>query len=248
MYRCASLLLVLLAFGVGLRPAGAAIAIDSQCPEAAEYVSPDGSLTYFADGIRSGHPVNILALGSASSALTGEGGFLGQMMQALRAARPQTVFRLTVLAHRGTTAETMLADMKRALEERHYALVLWQTGTVEAVQDVRVDRFADALQEGVQLVTARDGDVVLIDQQFSRFLRANTDLTPYTEAMEAVAALPGVALFHRFGLMHSWVHAHAIDVERAPAGHESATFALLQHCLGQSLATFLLNGITQPPG
>lgn len=247
MYRLA-LLLVALALCVGSHQAGAVAVADNQCPEAADYVSPDESLTYFASAIRSGHPVNILALGSASSALTGEGGFLGQMMQALRAARPQAVFHLTVVAHRGTTATDMLADMKREMADRHYALVLWQTGTVEAVQDARVDRFADALQEGVQLVTARDGNVVLIDQQFSRFLRANTDLTPYTEAMEAVAALPGVALFHRFDLMHSWAHAHAIDLERAPAGHEAVVFALLQHCLGQTLATFLLNGVGQPPG
>ena len=66
--------------------------------------------------------------------------------------------------------------------------------------------------------------------------------------MEAVAALPGVVLFHRFGLMHSWVHAHAIDLERAPAGQQAATVALLHHCLGQSLSTFLLNGTAQQSG
>ena len=248
MHRLASLLVVLFVICAGPRQALAAQAADNQCPEAADYVSPDSSLDYFADAIRSGHPVNILALGSANSAMTEEGGFLAQTMQALHAARPNVVFRLTVRVRRGITAQDMLADLKQVLEERHYALVLWQTGTVDAVQDLRIDQFADSLQEGAQLITARDGNLVLIDQQFSRFLRANTDLTPYTEAMEAVSALPGVVLFHRFGLMHSWVHAHAIDLERAPAGQQAAIIALLHHCLGQSLATFLLNGAAQQSG
>lgn len=248
MHRLAGLLVVLLIISAWPFRTGVAQAANAQCPEAADYVSPDSSLNHFADAIRSGHPVNILALGSASFAMTEEGGFLAQTMQALHAARPDVVFRLTVKVHRGITAQDMLADLKQVLEERHYALVLWQTGTVDAVQDLQIDQFADALQEGAQLITARDGNLVLIDQQFSRFLRANTDLSPYTEAMEAVAALPGVVLFHRFGLMHSWVHAHAIDLERAPAGQQAATVALLHHCLGQSLSTFLLNGTAQQSG
>lgn len=248
MHRLASLLVVLLVICAGPRQTAAAQTADTQCPEAADYVSPDSSLNYFAEAIRSGHPVNILALGSGSSAMTEESGFLAQMMQALHAAKPNVVFRLTVRVRHGITAQEMLADLKQVLEERHYALVLWQTGTVDAVQDLQIDQFADSLQEGAQLITARDGNLVLIDQQFSRFLRANADLSPYTEAMEAVAALPGVVLFHRFGLMHSWVHAHALDLERTPTGQQAATVALLHHCLGQSLATFLLNGTAQQSG
>ena len=48
------------------------------------------------------------------------------------------------------------------------------------------------------------GDLVLIDPQFSRFLRANTDLDPYENVMQQVATMPGVALFRRFDLMRSW--------------------------------------------
>jgi hypothetical protein len=63
-----------------------------------------------------------------------------------------------------------------------------------------------------------------------------------------VAAVPGVALFHRFDLMHAWVDDGRIDLERAPEEEREAILARLNTCLGESMARFVLAGAALPPG
>jgi hypothetical protein len=216
------------------------------CPPSAAFETPDEPLDEFAGAIKSGEPVDILALGSAGAWTEDKNGYLGDVLQTLRAALPQVIFRVTVFARRGMTAEEMLGHLKQAVGDRRYSLVLWQTGTVEAVQGMRPDDFASVLQDGATLVTAQGGDLVLIDPQFSRFLRANSDLDPYTQAIEAVATMPGVILFHRYNLMHSWIH-EGLDLERTPPRTEKAAVARLHACLGMTLGRFLLNGVGVAP-
>jgi acyl-CoA thioesterase I len=216
------------------------------CPPSAGFETPDEPLDEFAGAVKSGEPVDILALGSAGTWTEDKNGYLGDMLQTLRAALPQVNFRVTVFARRGMTAEEMLEHLKQAIADRHYSLVLWQTGTVEAVQGMRSDDFATVLQDGATLATGQGGDLVLIDPQFSRFLRANSDLDPYSQAIEAAATMPGVILFHRYDLMHSWIH-EGLDLERTPPLAEKAAEARLHACLGMTLGRFLLNGIGVPP-
>jgi hypothetical protein len=86
------------------------------------------------------------------------------------------------------------------------------------------------------------GDLVLIDPQFSRFLRANTDLDPYDGVMQQVATMPGVALFHRFELMRTWANDGRIDLERTPKADRDKALDELNACLGKALARFVLSG------
>lgn len=216
------------------------------CPPSAAFETPDEPLDQLAAAIKSGGPVDILALGSANTWTENKDGYLGEMLQALQAALPQVNFRLTVVARRGMTAEEMLAHLKQALADQHYPLVLWQTGTVEAVQSIPPDDFASVLQAGATLVAGQGGDLVLIDPQFSRFLRANSDLDPYVQAIEAAATMPGVILFRRYDLMHSWIH-EGLDLERTPPRAQKAAVARLHACLGMTLGRFLLNGIGVAP-
>src|SRR5271169_153697 len=112
------------------------------CGAAEEFVSTDTALAQFAAAIAAGGPIDILAVGSATTVgsvtNTGEhsaaegGAFPWQMVRALNAALPSVEFRLTVRGGRGMTAEDMLPLIETALKQQHYPLVLWQTGTVEA--------------------------------------------------------------------------------------------------------------------
>ena len=79
----------------------------------------------------------------------------------------------------------MLPLIEEALKQQHYQLVMWQTGTVEAVRGLRPDGCWMCCT-GAERVRDAGGDVVLIDPQFSRFLRANTDLDAYEEVMQQV--------------------------------------------------------------
>jgi acyl-CoA thioesterase I len=213
------------------------------CPPAGENTTPDQLLDNLAVAMRAGGPISVLALGSASTVVDGKNGFPYRMIQALTKALPNVTFRLTVQGGRGLDAEQLLEQLRADLARQRYQLVLWQTGTVEAVRGTSPDDLSDTLEQGAELVAAQGGNLVLIDPQFSRMLRANTDLPPYEQAMEAAAALPNANLFHRFDLMHDWADQGLLDLERTPPSDQAAAVALLHECLGRALAHFILHGI-----
>ena len=241
---------LLFALPVPSRASGEAV-IACNAPD--EFVTTDVPLAEFGAAIASGGPVNILAVGSATTvgALSSkdqsptaiEGGtFPVQMVRSLNASFPAVHFSLTVRGGRGMTADMMLKLLDETLKQQRYPLVLWQTGTVEAVRGLRPDGLLDVLHQGADAVRNAGGDLVLIDPQFSRFLRANTDVDAYEDVMRQAATNPGVVLFQRFNLMRLWADDGSIDLERTAKEDRDKTLDRLNFCLGQVLAKFVLSG------
>ncbi|MDQ2765280.1 MAG: hypothetical protein M3Y22_17930 [Pseudomonadota bacterium] len=204
-------------------------------------------LPHLAAGLRAGR-LSILAVGSARSFMQPQRGpssapdIPWQMAQALKSAYPGLQISLTGRGGRGLTASDMVRIIRAELRARPYQLVLWQTGTVEAVRNIQPDDFTDSLLQGIDAVGARGADLVFIDQQYSRFLEGNTDLDPYRRALERVATWPGVALFRRFALMRNWSSNGRLDLELAAPGARRALVARLHTCLGVLLARFIVTG------
>jgi acyl-CoA thioesterase I len=234
-------------------PSRAGSEIANACGTPDEFVTTDTPLDEFAAAIAAGGPVPILAVGSATTVgavsisegkpTAAEGGaFPDQMLRALNAMMPKVRFTMTVRGGRGMTAEALLAQIQDALKQQHYPLVLWQTGTVESVRGLRPDGLSDVLHDGADAILNAGGNVILIDPQFSRFLRANTDVDAYREVMRQTATEPGVALFRRFDLMQTWADDGGIDLERTPKADRDKTLDRLNTCLGEALAKFVLSG------
>jgi acyl-CoA thioesterase-1 len=233
-------------------PARAGSELGEACGAPQEFITTDVALAQLSAAIHAGGPVDILAVGSATTvgsvATTGlqsaqGGSFPWRMVRALHAALPAVEFRLTVRGGRGMTAEDMLPLIDAAVKQQRYPLVLWQTGTVEAVRGLQPDGLLDVLHAGAERVRDTGGDLVLIDPQFSRFLRANTDLDPYEGVMQQVATMPGVALFHRFDLMRVWANDGRIDLERTAKADQQKALDELNDCLGMALSRFVLSGV-----
>jgi acyl-CoA thioesterase I len=251
MRRLASAILFCALFVLS-QPLLAATDSNDICGAPDEFVSAEEPLAEFAQAVSGGGVVNVLAVGSATTVgsvtaaglqSAAEGGsFPWQMIRALHAAQPSVKFHLTVRGGRGMTAEDMLPLIDAALKEQHYPLVLWQTGTVEAVRGLQPDGLLDILHTGADHVRDAGGDLVLIDSQFSRFLRANTDLDPYENVMQQVATMPGVVLFRRFDLMRVWANDGRLDLEHTPKSDRDKALDELNGCLGKALARFVLSG------
>jgi acyl-CoA thioesterase-1 len=224
------------------------------CSTPHEFVTTDASLAQVGTAIAAGGPVDILAVGSATTVgavsatdhkttATEGGTFPEQMVRALNAELPKVRFNLTVRGARGLAAGEMLNLIDDALKQQHYQLVVWQTGTVEAVRGLRPDGLLDVLRQGTDDIRAAGGDVVLVNPQFSRFLRANTDIDAYEEVMrQAAGTTSGVALFPRFELMRAWTDDGVIDLERTARVDRDKALDRLNFCLGHALATLVLNG------
>lgn len=240
---CRALLAAAL-LAAGLAPARAA----EPCPSAEAAGQPDEKLEHLGAAIRLGGPIEVLALGSPGTPGPGAApaSFPAQVAEALRAALPKADVRLTAIGGRGQTAADMLSVLRSSLAGSHPTLVLWQTGTVEAVKGLPPDEFSDAIGEGVSQVAAAGADLILIDPQFSRFLRANADVEPYEEVLRQMAALPSVMLFRRYDLMHAWVDDESIDLERVSKADREGAVRRLHQCLGQALAAYVVAAASQP--
>ncbi len=168
--------------------------------------------------------------------------FPERMAKALEAAVPGAKVSVTVRGGRGLSAADQLILLHDGLQSGHYALVIWQTGTVEAVRNLPPSEFAQTLADGAEQVADAGADLVLIDPQFSRFLQTNSNIEPYQQAFQQLGSLPGVLLFHRFDLMRSWANDGQIDLERTPKADRVRAVEQLHACLGEHLARILVSG------
>ena len=162
--------------------------------------------------------------------------FPRQMVDALEKEMPGLKVDLVVRGGRGMSAADMLTLLQSELGRVHPQLVLWQTGTVEAVRNTPPGDFAQTLETGAEAIEAAGANLILIDPQFSRFLQANSNLEPYLQALQQVTGLPGVLLFHRFDLMRSWAADGRLDLERAKRADRRTLIDEVHACIGQDLA------------
>nr|WP_294554314.1 hypothetical protein [uncultured Rhodopila sp.] len=225
------------------------------CDMPADLTTPVAPLTRVANALSGPGKVEILAIGSGSTVgdtggstgpaftyRTPEASFPFRMLDVLREMRPRAQFNLTVKGGRDMSADAMYSTLLQELAGHHYDLVLWQTGTVEAVRGARPQALRDVLEQGADAAAKAEADLVLIDPQFSRFLRANTDINPYEMVLEQIAGMPDVSLFRRFDLTQAWVSNGQVDLERVGQDRRDKTIALLNTCLGHALARFVLAG------
>ncbi len=195
-----------------------------------------------------GH-VEILAIGSGSILGPPPGrifdSFAYRMAQELKAAMPGADIALNLYGGRGLAAETLSRDLAGRLAERPVQLVIWQTGTIEALRRVSTAAFARSLEDGRAAVARAGAGLILVDLPYSRILRMHADLRPYEAALRAAATEPGVALFPRFDLMRGWAEGGGVDLEHARRAERLLDARRLQVCLGRVLARDILAGL--PP-
>lgn len=202
-------------------------------PEAS--LSP-GTVTSQALGERVASPSPAKMFSQTAS----ERAFPMQMAKELRAAVPGLEVKVTVRGGRSLLATDMLRLLRDELAAGRYDLVLWQTGTVEAVRNVPPGEFGQTLSDGAEAVAAAGANLVLINPQFSRFLQTNSNIEPYEQGLQHVAAMPGVVLFRRYDLMRGWVNDNQIDLERTPRADRDKVIDTLHICLGKHLSRLVL--------
>ncbi len=226
------------------------VAVPSQCSAPEELATADEPLSRAAAAVKPGAVLNVLVVGSAplfgrsppALAVAGIEAFPWRMAEAIEAAVPGAHVELTVRGGPGSTAGEMSTIIRDELAAKPYELVLWQTGTVEAVKNLPPGDFTQALIDGADAAVEHGADVVLVDPQYSRFLQAHANVEPYELALEQVAAMPGVVLLRRFDLMRHWAETNQIDLERVSEAQRGPTLDLLHSCLGAYLARLVLAG------
>lgn len=201
-----------------------------------------------ATGIATGR-LRILAVGSASVAgpgVSAPGAAWPARLEALlRERRPDLDLRMEVRGGRGTTAADQLRLIEEALRAGSIDLVIWQAGMTEAVRGLPIDDMGATLARGLERLSLRGVDTVVMGIQFSRFLRANAEVDPYRDALRLLSGTGGGAFFSRYDVMKAWAEAGTVDVERTPRERRTAEIDRLNDCLARALGAFIRDGVEE---
>jgi hypothetical protein len=221
---------------------------ENACIEAAGPVTPDFGLPRVAQAI-AGKKLDIAVIGSASSELNGAAGtniaYPTWLEENLRRRLPGVAVKVATFARPRETASEMEAKLQRILGDIKPALVIWQTGTADAIRGIDPDEFRSALDDGIDRLRAADADVVFMNMQYSPRIEAMLAVTAYADAIHIVAVKREAVLFDRFSIMKRWNESGVFDLYGAT---RTTNIAEKVHgCLGRLLADAVLEGAKMAP-
>ena len=193
------------------------------CEVPAYLLTTESPLPKVADAVKSGHPLDILVVGSRSSTInTSEASaYPARLQAALKEKLPLTAINVSVEIQSKKTAEEVAASLVKLVEDKKPTLVVWQTGTVDAMRSIDPDDFRAAVDEGVAALQKAGADVVLMNLQYSPRTETMISVPPYLDNMRVVAQQHDVPLFDRFAIMHQWNDAGDFDLFSAVPRHRA---------------------------
>jgi lysophospholipase L1-like esterase len=202
-------------------------------------------LAFTAKRLARGEPITIVALGSSStvgaSASAPANSWPARLEADLRRRLPG---RTIVVHNRGKQrddAEHMLQRLSADVLALKPTLVVWETGTAEAVRQMEVETFIGHVQAGVDRIAQAGADVMLVTPQYSREMARIIAYQPYIEAMNGIGLRRDVLLFPRFEIMRHWLESGQmpLDTPQTPA-QVTGMADKLYDCLGRQMARVIV--------
>ncbi len=211
------------------------------CGGAEHLAHTEAVLRHVAEAVH-GAQVKIVVVGSGSSALAPQAGlgaaYPARLQQALASHWPQVRVTVAVEVQARQTAANMREKFDSILAVEKPALIVWQTGTVDALRGVNPEEFRATLEEGVEHLRSAGVDVVLINMQYSPRTESMIHTEAYLDGMRAVAMQQEVPLFDRFGIMKQWNELGVFDLSITTREYRQAT--RVHECLGRLLADVIV--------
>ena len=118
-------------------------------------------------------------------------------------------------------------------------LVIWQTGTVDAVRSLNVDNFSATITAGIGTLLEGGSDVILINPQYAARIELLINYDPYLAAMDLANSQTDATLFDRFRIMRHWVAKGSIDLSTGSRELRRRKAEEAQACIGMLLADII---------
>ncbi|MEA2992631.1 MAG: hypothetical protein QOD40_1551 [Alphaproteobacteria bacterium] len=222
-----------------ITPAGAQ---QADCDLPGNLLYGESPLNRVAAAAKATHHLGIAIIGTGSSAITGDGSahaYPARLEAALTRRLSGVTVKVTAHTKSGQTAEQMLEDLEKVLADEKPALVVWQTGTVDAMRGVEPDAFGTALNDGVETIQSAGADVVLMNMQYSPRTETMIADSAYAENMRWAAQQRDVPLFDRLGIMRYWSDTGVFDFHAATKAFVTAQ--KVHECIGRALAAQIID-------
>ena len=209
------------------------------CPVPASLLATESPLPKVSAAVKDGRPLDILVIGSRSSTIGGsqDGAYPARLQAALKDKLPQVAINVSVEVQSKQTAEEGSAAFAKLMEAKKPTLVIWQTGTVDAMRSTDPDDFHAAVDGGVTALQNAGADVILMNLQYSPRTETMISGSPYMDNIRAVAQEHDIPLFDRFSIMRQWNEQGDFDLFSAVHGPELAR--RVHDCIGRALSTFI---------
>jgi hypothetical protein len=211
------------------------------CEVPAYLLSSESSLPKVAEAVKNAQKLDILVVGSRSSTINTADGtaYPGRLEAVLREKLPGVKVSVNVELQVKKTAEEVAAGLSKLVEAKKPTLVIWQTGTVDAMRSVDPDDFRAAVDDGLAALQSAGTDVILMNLQYSPRTETMISAAPYIDNMRVVAQQHDVPLFDRFAVMRHWNEAGDFDLFSASPGLDLAK--RVHDCLGRALSKFVID-------
>ena len=213
----------------------------AECRVAENLIEANFALQQVKRAITAKH-LSILVLGAGSSLLPGANGskdaYPARLQHALSEKLAGVEVKMTTDVKAKRSAAEMVKALPQALTIAKPSLVVWQTGTVDAMQAIDPDQFSQALDRGINIAHSAGADVVFINPQYSPRTESMIALGTYAENMRWVALQQEVPLFDRFGIMKLWADMGTFDFYSATKKLDMAEH--VHDCIGRLLGDLVI--------
>jgi hypothetical protein len=228
-------------------PGAAPAAVDA-CEVPSYLLTTEATLPRVAEAIKARRRIDILVVGSASSLLAGSDGasasYPARLEVALRDKLSGISVNVATVLQVKKTAEEVAEGFAKILKDRKPTLLIWQTGTVDALKSVEPDDFRAALGSGLSTLADAGTDVVIMNLQYSPRMETMISVAPYLDNIRVSAEEHSVPLFDRFAMMRYWNESGRFDLFNTSRGFGLAK--QVHDCLGQTLAAFVIDAAHLP--
>ncbi|MEA2871933.1 MAG: hypothetical protein QOH67_1909 [Hyphomicrobiales bacterium] len=220
-----------------------------ECGVAAHLVHADAAMPRVATAIAKSKTLNVVVVGTTSSTLPGAGGqalaYPARLEIALQKRLPGVAVKVISMAKPRQTAQEMADGFPKILKDDKPTLVVWQTGTADAMRGVGADSFQATLEGAVDKLQAGGADVIFMNMQYSPRTDAVISTTAYADAIRWVGLEHAVNVFDRFGVMRQWSELGTFDLLAATKSLDTA--AKVHDCIGRLLADLVVEAVSTDP-
>lgn len=220
----------------------------ASCELPAYLLTSESPLPKVAAAVKTGKPLEILVIGSRSTTIpSSENSSYPARMEAILKEKlpPSEEVHVSVEIQSKRTAEEAASTFVKLMEAKTPTLVIWQTGTVDAIRAIDPDEFRSAVTEGVAALQNAGADVVLMNLQYSPRTETMISAQPFLDNMRVVAQEHDIPLFDRFAIMRQWNDQGQFDLFSPSRGPELAK--QVHDCLGRALARFVIDAAHLEP-
>jgi lysophospholipase L1-like esterase len=223
---------------------GTALGTEGQsCDIPGYFLSGTPELKRVPVAVKENQRLRIAVVGTGSSALAGPDGpssaYPARLEAILRERLPGTAVKVIPLVRTRQTADDLAKGMSKLLTDEKPDLVIWQTGTIDAIRRIEPDDFRAALEEGIDTLEKGGADVILMNMQYSPRTDIMLSLGPYADAMRVAAQQHEVPLFDRLSIMRHWSDTGAFDLY--VTDRDNVLAHRVHDCIGRGIAAMIMD-------